>query len=176
MSGDLINKPGDTAQIAEYLRVTHEIDAKIPVYHVAGNHDVGNIPTHESLEAYRSLFGKDYYSFRNGDMEGIVIDSSIIQHPEKVMDEEKTQREWLATGAQGSQGERSQVDRTVPAYSLVFYALPMSPINTSIFHMMLALATWTFSKTQVYDMASRVISIRTRKGERVLSRWLPQAR
>ena len=30
-------------------------------------------------------------------MEGIVIDSSIIQHPEKVMDEEKTQREWLET-------------------------------------------------------------------------------
>jgi len=95
MSGDLINKPGDAAQVAEYLRVTHEIDPKIPLYNIAGNHDVGNIPTHESLAAYRRLFGKDYYSFRNGDMEGIVIDSSIIQHPEKVMDEEKTQREWL---------------------------------------------------------------------------------
>jgi len=97
ITGDLINKPGDASQIAEYLRVTHEIDPQIPVYNVAGNHDVGNIPTHESLQAYRRLFGKDYYSFRNGDMEGIVIDSSIIQHPEKVMDEEKTQREWLET-------------------------------------------------------------------------------
>jgi serine/threonine-protein phosphatase CPPED1 len=49
ITGDLTNKPGDAAQIAEYLRVTHEIDPQIPVYNVAGNHDVGNIPTHESL-------------------------------------------------------------------------------------------------------------------------------
>jgi hypothetical protein len=95
MSGDLVNKPRDPAQIAEYLRVTHELDTKIPLYNVAGNHDVGNVPTPESLEAYRKVFGKDYYTFRSGDMEGIVIDSSIIQHPEKVMDEENKQRMWL---------------------------------------------------------------------------------
>src|SRR3984885_4093482 len=95
MSGDLVNKPGDKAQIEEYLRITHKLDPGIPLYAVAGNHDVGNVPTPESLMAYRQIFGKDYYSFRNGPMEGIVLDSSIIQHPEKVMDEEVRQREWL---------------------------------------------------------------------------------
>jgi 3',5'-cyclic AMP phosphodiesterase CpdA len=95
MSGDLVNKPGDTAQIEEYLRITHKLDPDVPLYAVAGNHDVGNVPTLESLEAYRKTFGKDYYSFRKGTMEGIVLNSSIIQHPEKVRDEEIKQREWL---------------------------------------------------------------------------------
>jgi len=95
MSGDLVNKPGDKAQIEEYLRITHKLDLGIPLYSIAGNHDVGNVPTPESLAAYRQTFGKDYYSFRNGPMKGIVLNSSIIQHPEKVMDEEAEQRQWL---------------------------------------------------------------------------------
>ncbi|WP_334270124.1 metallophosphoesterase [Edaphobacter sp. HDX4] len=95
ISGDLVNKPGDKAQIDEYLRITRNLDTGIPLYSVAGNHDVGNIPTPESLAAYRKTFGKDYYTFRKGSMEGIVLNSSIIQHPDKVMDEEVRQREWL---------------------------------------------------------------------------------
>jgi len=95
MSGDLVNKPGEKAQIDEYFRITHKLDPDIPLYAVAGNHDVGNVPTPESLADYRKIFGKDYYSFRKGSMEGIVLNSSIIQHPEKVMDEEARQREWL---------------------------------------------------------------------------------
>jgi 3',5'-cyclic AMP phosphodiesterase CpdA len=95
MSGDLVNKPRDKVQIEEYLRITHQLDPDIPLYAVAGNHDVGNVPTPESLAAYRKVFGKDYYSFRSGAMEGIVLNSSIIQHPEKVMEEETQQRKWL---------------------------------------------------------------------------------
>ncbi len=95
MAGDLVNKGGDPAQIAEYVRVTHQLNPAIPLYNVAGNHDVGNSPTAASLEAYRKIFGKDYYTFHAGDLEGIVIDSSIIQHPEHVREEEARQREWL---------------------------------------------------------------------------------
>jgi serine/threonine-protein phosphatase CPPED1 len=64
MAGDLVNKSGDPAQVAEYLRVTHLLNPAIPLYNVAGNHDVGNSPTAASLEAYRKIFGKDYYTFR----------------------------------------------------------------------------------------------------------------
>jgi predicted phosphodiesterase len=95
MSGDLVNKPQDPAQMAEYLRITQQLDPNISLYNVAGNHDLGNVPTHESLEAYRKVFGKDYYTFQNGDLEGIVLNSSIIQHPEHVVDEEGKQRLWL---------------------------------------------------------------------------------
>jgi 3',5'-cyclic AMP phosphodiesterase CpdA len=62
--GDLINKGGDAAQLAEYKRITAKIDPSIPVYAVAGNHDVENQPTPESIAAYRRNIGPDYYSFQ----------------------------------------------------------------------------------------------------------------
>ena len=93
--GDLLNKPGDPEQSAEYLRIAKELDPSIPLYSVAGNHDIGNEPTPESLSAYRNRFGRDYYTFRSGDMEGIVLDSGVIQVPEKVQDELAKQEAWL---------------------------------------------------------------------------------
>jgi 3',5'-cyclic AMP phosphodiesterase CpdA len=93
--GDLINKPGDAAQTAEYLRITATIDKSIAVYNVAGNHDVGNEPTPESLAYYRSRFGPDYYSFRQGRVHGIVLDSSLISAPEKAQAAAAEQEAWL---------------------------------------------------------------------------------
>ncbi len=93
--GDLTNKPGDAAQIAEYQRIAHKLDPAIPLYNVAGNHDVGNSPTPAQLAAYRKAFGPDYYVFHYGDFTGIVIDSSLIQHPENAPDEAARQETWL---------------------------------------------------------------------------------
>jgi predicted phosphodiesterase len=93
--GDLINKPADAAQAAEYLRIAAKLDPSIPLYSVAGNHDVGNQPTPESLAAYRARFGPDYYTFRHGDFEGLVLDSSLIQHPEKATEEAQKQDAWV---------------------------------------------------------------------------------
>ena len=39
----------DAAQIAEYHRIAATLDRSIPLYNVAGNHDVGQIPTPETL-------------------------------------------------------------------------------------------------------------------------------
>ena len=64
ITGDLINKAGDAAMTAEYKRITAKLDPKIKLFNVAGNHDVGNQPTKESLAQYRERFGPDYYSFR----------------------------------------------------------------------------------------------------------------
>ena len=93
--GDLINKPGDAAQTAEYRRITKKISPSIPVYEVAGNHDVGNEPTPETLAYYRKNFGKDYYSFRQRDLYGIVLNASMIAAPGKVQDEANKQEAWL---------------------------------------------------------------------------------
>ncbi len=95
ITGDLVNKPGDATQIAEYLRICSTIDPSVKVYHVAGNHDVGNEPTKESLDAYRHSIGRDYYSFQEGDLVGIVLNSQLIQHPEKVPSEFDAQETWL---------------------------------------------------------------------------------
>ncbi len=93
--GDLINKPGDPAQSAEYRRITAMVDKSIPVYAVAGNHDVGNEPAPETLAYYREHFGPDYYSFRQGDVYGIVLNSSLISAPAKVRAEADKQEAWL---------------------------------------------------------------------------------
>jgi 3',5'-cyclic AMP phosphodiesterase CpdA len=93
--GDLINKPGDAAQAAEYHRITKKISPSIPVYELPGNHDVGNDPTPELLAYYRKNFGKDYYSFRQRDLYGIVLNASVIQSPGKVQDEADKQEAWL---------------------------------------------------------------------------------
>ena len=92
--GDLINKPGDAAQTAEYHRIAHELDSSIPIHNIAGNHDVRNEPTPESLATYRKNFGPDYYTFRHGDFEGMVLDSSLIQHPDRAPEEAARQEQW----------------------------------------------------------------------------------
>lgn len=97
VTGDLTNKAGDTAQINEYHRIAANLRRGIPIYSVAGNHDVMNNPTHESLAAYRERYGPDYYTFRSGNLAGFVLNSSIIQHPEAVQDEYDKQEQWLRT-------------------------------------------------------------------------------
>lgn len=94
--GDLVNKAGDAAQIAEYRRVAGKLDKNIPLYNVAGNHDVGNEPTAASLAAYRHAFGPDYYTFQSGELYGFVLDSSLIQHPDKAPEEAARQDAWFA--------------------------------------------------------------------------------
>ena len=95
VTGDLVNKAGDAAQIAEYRRIASKLDKAIPLYNVAGNHDVENVPTPESVAAYRKVFGADHYSFRSGSLAGVVLNSSLIHSPDKAADLADAQRTWL---------------------------------------------------------------------------------
>lgn len=107
--GDLVNKAGDAGQIAEFWRIAHQLDRGIALYTVAGNHDVGNTPTPESIEAYRRDFGKDYYTFEYPGFEGIVLDSSLIQHPEKAPGEAAQQQKWLESQLAKASGAASVI-------------------------------------------------------------------
>jgi serine/threonine-protein phosphatase CPPED1 len=95
VTGDLVNKPGHAAQVAEYKRIAAKLDQAIPLYNVAGNHDVENVPTAVSVDAYRKSFGADYYSFRSGSLAGVVLNSSLIHSPDKAPDLAEAQRTWL---------------------------------------------------------------------------------
>jgi len=95
VTGDLTNKSSDPAQTAEYKRIIARLDPKIKLYSVAGNHDVGNEPTKESLTTYRERYGADYYSFRSGDLVGYVLNSSLIAAPAKEQAEADRQEAWL---------------------------------------------------------------------------------
>ncbi len=95
ITGDLVNKPGDPAQIAEYQRIVAKIDKTIPVYQLPGNHDVDNVPTPQTVAAYRKTFGEDFYTFRMGDFAGVVLNTTIIHSPLHVEAEMNRQRQWL---------------------------------------------------------------------------------
>ncbi len=95
VTGDLVHKPGDAAQIAEYRRIVGKIDRGIPVYNIAGNHDVQNVPTPESLAAYTKIFGADRYVFRERGVVGIVLNSSVIHSPDKAPAALAEQEKWL---------------------------------------------------------------------------------
>lgn len=95
ITGDLINKPGDPDQTAEYWRIARKLDKSIPLYNVAGNHDVRNTPTPASVEAYIKAFGPDRYVFHHGDFTGIILNSTIIDSSINVPKEFAAQEAWL---------------------------------------------------------------------------------
>jgi 3',5'-cyclic AMP phosphodiesterase CpdA len=95
ITGDLVNKPGDARQIAEYHRITRRLDRSIALYSLAGNHDVENEPTPASVEAYRKDFGRDYFSFAHGSFAGIALNSSVIHSPGKSAALLESQERWL---------------------------------------------------------------------------------
>jgi hypothetical protein len=72
-------------------------------------------------------------------MEGIVLNSSIIQHPEKVVDEEVRQREWL-------EEELKKAIARYVQWIVIFqhspgsYIVRMNPTSISIFLSRLVLA------------------------------------
>jgi 3',5'-cyclic AMP phosphodiesterase CpdA len=93
--GDLVNRTGDPAEIAEYKRILSKLDPSIPVYNVAGNHDVGNVPTSATLDQYRTAFGPDHYTFSVGGIFGVVLDSNLISAPQSAPEAAKQQDDWL---------------------------------------------------------------------------------
>jgi 3',5'-cyclic AMP phosphodiesterase CpdA len=92
--GDLVNKRGDVDEIDAFRSSIAKLDPSIPLHLVAGNHDVGNVPTASSLSDYRARFGPDYYTFRAGDLLAIVLDSSLMGTVGNEA-EDATQLQWL---------------------------------------------------------------------------------
>ena len=95
VTGDLINKPFDAEQMAEYKRIIKQLNPSILLYSVPGNHDVGNVPVHNDITKYRSSFGKEYYTLTYGNMLGIVLNSIYLHSPQNVPEEAKEQETWL---------------------------------------------------------------------------------
>lgn len=97
ITGDLINQFGNEAQVQEFLRIAKQLNPNISLYLVAGNHDVKNEPTPESLQWYRDRFGKEYYAFQQNACYFIVLNSTIIHTPTHVTEATEQQWKWLQT-------------------------------------------------------------------------------
>lgn len=93
--GDLTHRAGDTAQVAEYLRIVAQLDKSIPLYSVPGNHDLALPLSPASVREYRQRFGPDRYTFESHGLMGIVINTSLIKEPAGALDETAAQETWL---------------------------------------------------------------------------------
>jgi 3',5'-cyclic AMP phosphodiesterase CpdA len=117
VTGDLVNRPGDTLQLAEYKRIVAKLDPSISIYHVAGNHDIGNDPQAKDIVAYRKQFGQDYYTIKYNGMFGIVLNSLYFKSPAGVLKEANAQNNWLYQVL-----EKAKKDKSLPI--LVFQHHP----------------------------------------------------
>ena len=95
--GDMVHRAGDSAQVAEYLRIVALLDKSIPLYSVPGNHDLALPLSAASVRAYRQRFGPDRFTFENHGLLGVVINTSLIKEPAAVPDETAAQEAWLQT-------------------------------------------------------------------------------
>ncbi len=95
ITGDMVHRVGDTAQIKAFQAMLARIDSSIPYYLVAGNHDVGDRPTELTLAAYRKDFGPDHYTFMVHGVRFIVINSPLIKASQSAPRSANEQIEWL---------------------------------------------------------------------------------
>ena len=95
VTGDLTNRQGDSAQIAEYRRIASTLDRSVPLYSVPGNHDLALPLTTRSVAGYRAIYGPDYYTFERNGVLGVVINSSLFKEPNRAPDEAAAQERWL---------------------------------------------------------------------------------
>ena len=104
--GDMINDADQPAQFEELTRITGTLDDNIPMHWVAGNHDVGNVVTTDSLAEYRDRFGRDDYFFDHGGSRFVVLNSNIHVDPTLVPNEWQRQRAFAehAIGEARTQG------------------------------------------------------------------------
>jgi serine/threonine-protein phosphatase CPPED1 len=114
IGGDLIDDPNSEEQADEFLAITATIDDDIGVRFVPGNHDIAPdalVPTAGSIDRYRQVFGPDRYSFLHGGSLFVVLNTSVIDHPEQVPEE------WVAQFGsledELEQARRRGVDRVV---------------------------------------------------------------
>nr|CAD7264148.1 unnamed protein product [Timema shepardi] len=87
-------------QEIDFKQVFYKLDPGIPLVCVCGNHDVGDQPTEDSIEAYHKSFGEDYFSFWCGGVMFIVINSQYLYDSSQVKKQAEDHELWLSNTLQ----------------------------------------------------------------------------
>jgi 3',5'-cyclic AMP phosphodiesterase CpdA len=104
--GDLVQEPGNDEQAKAYLEVAEKLDESIPLYNVAGNHDVHREPTPQSLAWYEKHFGKPWYSFTHDGCLFLVLESDVLNQPAGAPEMAEKQMTWLQETLEGTSENR----------------------------------------------------------------------
>jgi serine/threonine-protein phosphatase CPPED1 len=93
--GDIVNTSENREQTREAKRIAAMLHPDIPLYWVAGNHEVWNNPTPRSLKWYREQFGPDWYSFTKNGRTFIVLNSCLFYDSSRAPGEAAAQDAWM---------------------------------------------------------------------------------
>lgn len=110
--GDLVQTANDKS-FADFKSI--KAGFKLPCHCAAGNHDVGNKPTPESLKRYRETIGKDYYSFENKGYTFVVANTQLWKAP--LAGESEKHHAWFKKTLETAKRKNS------PAIIVVHYPL-----------------------------------------------------
>lgn len=78
-----------------YLGEAKKLKSGIPIYHVAGNHDVSLKPTPQTIAWYKKHFGEPYYTFTHKKSLFVVLESNLLREEENAPSIAKAQMQWL---------------------------------------------------------------------------------
>jgi len=110
--GDLVQKADDQS-FADFKSI--KAGFVVPCHCAAGNHDVGNKPTPESLKRYRETIGKDYYTFENKGFTFVVANTQLWKAP--LAGESEKHDAWFKKTLEAAKAKNS------PAVIVVHYPL-----------------------------------------------------
>lgn len=82
-------------QYADFVDIFKSVDPDIKLICVCGNHDIGDIPTPETAQIYRTQFGQDYFRFHYGGVLFVVVNSQYFKCPDAIPDETNRQTEFI---------------------------------------------------------------------------------
>ncbi len=93
ITGDLVNNKENRDQVAEFKRISSQINKEIPVWYLPGNHDIGQAPEQKDIDMFISDYGHDRFAFSHKASTFIGLNSSLIKadNPEA----EELQYNWL---------------------------------------------------------------------------------
>ncbi|MCF7955980.1 MAG: metallophosphoesterase [Phycisphaerae bacterium] len=102
--GDLVNKDDDKS-FSDFKQIKKNL--KMPCYCVPGNHDVGNIPTSESIDRYRKIIGEDRFVVDHKGAAFVFVNTQIWKVV--LQGESEKQDAWLKERLKGASEKGQQI-------------------------------------------------------------------
>jgi UDP-2,3-diacylglucosamine pyrophosphatase LpxH len=111
-TGDHVQNWSDTSSLTTYLNIEESLKPNIPIYHIPGNHDIGDTPASARYAGFLSVFPNPFpassnssvpwYSFPYGDTLFICLDSMVLKDPSQFVGEDTAEINWLTNVLQNS--------------------------------------------------------------------------
>ncbi|KAJ1067875.1 hypothetical protein K5549_016529, partial [Capra hircus] len=114
----LAGRPWRKEQTEDLQRVLRTVDRDIPLVLVSGNHDVGNVPTPETIAEFQRTWGDDYFSFWVGGVLFLVLNSQFLYDASRCPTLKQEHDHWL------DQQLRTARQRTC-RHAVVFQHIPL---------------------------------------------------